>query len=520
MTIAAKNCTSRRWWLPSVSVTLWLIVFLTLNLTAWRYALINVDGDSCVHRRLGDWMIQHREIIRNDPFSHTRTGAHIIVMEWLSEVLYAAAGMLLDWSGIVLMAAALIATSLWLLHRLLLAEGNGILLSTALVLLSAWSCSLHWLARPHLWTFVFMPIFLWQLRAYNCRRVPATRLFLVLPPLMAFWSNLHGGFVQGFVLIAAFWMGSVIDETGVDGALRTQARSRTRMLILLGGTCLLASFINPNGWKLHVHILNCLRDTQIMATSSEFRSPDFHGFWMYGFIVELLVFGLLLIIARPRLTAIDVALVCLWGYFSLYSVRHATTLALILTPILAAHWSAWIRGVPDGTFIRWGRQLSRTLGRWDAIADGRALAAGCVIVVLFTAAKSRLLGGEPILKADMLSSVFPVSAVKFLRANPVPVTGEMFNHYRWGGYLLLVAPEWKVFVDGRADLYHGSLIEDFRTVDSVAPQWEQVFARHDVGWTLLPRAHALNSLLALHTDWRLIYSDEVAIIYGRIAGPL
>ena len=515
----AENSGPRRWWLPSVSVTLWLAVFLTLNLTAWRYALINVDGDSCLHWRIGHWMIQNREIIRHDQFSHTRDGAPMIAMEWLSEVLYAAAGNALGWSGVVLMAAAVIATSLWLLYRLLLAEGDDIGLSAAMVLLAAWSCSLHWLARPHLWTYVLVVIFLWQLRAFDRGRVPAARLFVVLPPLMVLWTNLHGGFVAGFVLIAAFCIGSAIGETGVDGASRTKARSRTCTLTLLGGACLLASFINPNSWKLHAHILNCLRDTQFIEIPSEFRSPDFHGFWMRGFVMQLLVLGLLLIIARPRLRASDAALVCIWGYFSLYSVRHASILALIVTPVLAEHWSAWVRRAPDGILIRVGRRLSETLVRWDTRADGRMLVAGCVAVLLVVTAKPRLVGGESIVTTDILRNSFPVAAVEFLRANPNAIQGEMFNHYRWGGYLMWAAPEWKVFVDGRGDLYRGNVIEDFCTVDKVALHWEKVLTQHRVGWTILPRAHPLNNLLALSTDWHLVYTDKVATIYGRTIKP-
>jgi hypothetical protein len=29
----------------------------------------------------------------------------------------------------------------------------------------------------------------------------------------------------------------------------------------------------------------------------------------------------------------------------------------------------------------------------------------------------------------------------------------------------------------------------------------------------------LNSLLALHTGWQLLYTDKVAVIYGRREGP-
>ncbi|HUI05629.1 MAG TPA: hypothetical protein VL486_01340 [Verrucomicrobiae bacterium] len=515
MITRGENRRQRRWWLPGVGVVLWLTIFLTLNLSQWRYALINVDGDSCLHWRMGDWMIRHRAIIRSDPFSHTRWGAPVIAMEWLSQVLYAAAGNALGWNGIVLLAAALITTSLWLLYQLLLAEGNNALLSLVLVLLAAWGTSLHWLARPHLWTLVLIVIFLWQLRAFDCGRVSAKRLFMVLPPLSAVWANLHGGFFGGLVLIAAFWIGSAVAALRGRDADRIQEYSKMRALTLLGGACLLATFLNPNGWKLHAYILSILRHHEVVALSSEFRSPDFHGFWMRGFLAQALVFGLLLIIARPRLRPSDVVVTSIWGCASLYSVRHASILALVLTPILAEHWTASIHTAPEGVFPRLGRRLSEAVGQWDAIADGRALAVGCVAMLVASAARPQWFGGSPIVTAGILPNCFPVAAVEFLHAHPDAIRGEMFNDRRWGGYLVLAAPEWRVFMDGRTDFYGGNLIKDFRTVDKAEPQWEGVFRVHHIGWTILPRDHALNTLLGLRADWRLAYADRVAAVYTR-----
>ena len=112
----------RRLLLPSFSTWLWLLFFLGLSLSSWRLVLINADSDPSFHWRIGNWMIEHGQVIRTDQFSHTRFGAPLISKEWLSEILFAAAGNLLGWNGIVLLSATLIATTMWLLHRRLLAQ--------------------------------------------------------------------------------------------------------------------------------------------------------------------------------------------------------------------------------------------------------------------------------------------------------------------------------------------------------------------------------------------------------------
>jgi hypothetical protein len=497
---------ARRWWLPSLSAWLWVLFFVGLSLFNWRLVMINADGDPSLHWRIGDWMIKNHAIIHTDHFSHTRPGAPLVSKEWLSEVLFAAAGNLFGWNGIVLLSAALIATCLWLLHRLLLAEGNELLLSTGLVLLAAMACSMHWLARPHLMTHLLAVIFLWQLRAYDRGRLPAMRVFLVLVPLMMLWANLHGAFFTGFVLIGVFLVGNLFADRRKAGTL----------LAVLAG-CVLASLINPNGWRLHVHILEFLHTPLVAKFANEFRSPNFHSGGMTGFALQLLVLAVVLIVVRPRLSSTEILLIGVWGFFALHAVRNVPVFALVVTPILAEHLNAFLREVRESIGVRLYRRVSAVIGAVDRGAGGAILVAGAVVAMLFVAAKPRWLGSEPIVTTEILTNRFPVAAAQFLSAHPEAVRGEMFNDYGWGGYLMLALPERKVFVDGRNDFYGEELVKDFKTADGPQPGWEAVFEKYNVGWTILPAKHALNTVLGLYPGWKVVYTDEVAAVRARIA---
>ena len=201
---------ARRWWLPSLTQFLWIAFFLAIMLTDWRQVLINADGDPCWHWQTGAWMIHNHAIIRADLFSYTNLGAPFVTKEWLSEVIFAAAGNVLGWNGVALVAALVVATTLALLHRQLLAEGSDALLSTALVMLAALACAMHWLARPHLFTLLFVVVFAWQLRWFDRERVTTRQLFLRLVPLTILWTNLHGGFLAGLTLIGLYFIGNTV----------------------------------------------------------------------------------------------------------------------------------------------------------------------------------------------------------------------------------------------------------------------------------------------------------------------
>lgn len=492
----------KRFWLPSASVVVWLTFFAGLSLSDWRLVLISSDGDPCLHRRIGEWMIEHRKVLDRDQFSHTRFDAPLISKEWLSEVISATAGRMAGWNGIVLLSAALIATTLWLLLQQLLAEGNEILLSTGLVLVAALASSTHWLARPHLTTLLLTVVFAWQLRQFECGGISGLRLLVTLPPLMLLWANLHGAFFTGFVLLGIYFLGAI---------------PRRKALTLVGVTvaCLASSLINPNGWRLHAQVLDFLRTPELAGFTNEFRSPNFHSGGTRGFVLELLVLGGMLLIVRPRLSRTEILLVGVWGYFALHAVRNVPIFAIVATPILTRHWNTFLQSSRESRWLDRYRRISGRITELHRSADGRVLIVLAVIVLSAIIVRPRLLGGTPVISTDILTNRFPVAAVAWLRTNDAVVVGNMFNDYSWGGYLMLELPDRRVFVDGRNDFYGKELIDEFNTVDDVKPGWDSVFDKYRVGWTILPPNHGLNALLALQPDWRRVYVDDVAVIYGR-----
>jgi hypothetical protein len=495
---------ARRWLLPSLGAMIWLAVLLALCLSDWRLVMINADGDPSLHWRIGQWMIEHRAVIRVDQFSHTRFGAPLISKEWLSEVIFAVADNRLGWNGAALVGALLIATTLWLLYRWLVVEGCEPLLATGLVLLAALASTHHWLARPHLITLLLTVVFARRLRAFD--RYPeagALRLLGPLIPLMMLWANLHGAFFTGFVLLGVYAAGNLAQP------------KKAATLVIVGAACVAASLINPNGWRLHAHIVQFLHEPVLAKFTNEFRSPNFHTGAMRGFLLQLLLLVALLLVVRPRLRATDVLLVSVWGYLALQAARNVPIFAIIVTPILAEYWQGAIHGAGPGRMMEWYRGLSANVTQVDHSTDGRAMVVVIFIALLGLLAKPALFGGQPIVVTEILPDHFPVAATRFITANPHAVSGEMFNDYGWGGYLLLALPGHKVFVDGRNDFYGPELIRDFDTVNRAHLGWEEVLRKYKVDWTILPRAHPLNELLALHKDWSLSYTDQVATVYSR-----
>jgi hypothetical protein len=488
---------------------IWIVLFLGLNLTSARIVLLSADSDPGLHRRLGEWMIQHRAVVREDSLLHTHHGPSM-AKEWLSEVLFAAAGRWFSWGGSVLLAATLIATCFWLLHRQLLAEGCDAVLATGLLLAAMLACSMHWLARPLLFTHLLTLVFAWQLRWFQQGRVAARQLFVLLPPLMILWVNLHGAFMTGLVLIAMHALGTVI-----DARRHTASRNKAMILAALLLICGAASLANPYRWELHARILAFMHSRELSTVTTEFASPNFHTVGTRGFLLLLFLLATALMIIRPKLCATDVLLIGGWGCLALFSARNVPLFALVVTPLLAQWLTESMHANPDSW---WGLLYRESTARVSAArqaVDGATVIA-VVLCMLLVMAKPKIAGGEPLLMTDFPPDRYPTAVVDYLRTHPDAVHGEMFNYFLWGGYLEFALPNRKPFIDSRNDSYGIGLVREFRTANEPKPGWEAVFAKYNVGWTILPVQHPLNRILELSPHWTRVFSNQQALVFARV----
>ncbi len=462
------------WLLPSVSQWLWLLLVVMLLSQPWRTAMVASDGDTCMHWRVGEWMLQHRQIVRTDVFSHTKFGQPVISKEWLAEIIFAAAGRMAGLFGLAVVAAVVIAATFALVHRQLLRAGSDLLVATGIAVLGMWAASSHWLARPHVFSFLMM--FLWN---DALRR----RCLAVLPVLTVLWVNLHGAFLAGFLVLGAYWAGAVIER---DWA-------RVRALSGIALLCAVASLLNPSGIKLHMHNLAFLRSDYLTGWLAEYSSANFHSANSLGFLVWLALMFLTLTLCRPRVSAGDGLLLISWTYFALYAGRNIPLLVIVSAPILAPAWPA-----------PWGALSDRLKKINDASRGWPVIAAAAAVFVLFAPHPT-----------EMPAERWPVQAMAFVRQHPQEFAGNMFNQYMWGGYLLEELPEHKTFVDGRTDFFGEELIREFSDTTALRPNWAEPLEKYRVQWTLMPSDHRLNLALAAQGSWSCVYSDEVAMIWRK-----
>jgi hypothetical protein len=96
----------------------------------------------------------------------------------------------------------------------------------------------------------------------------------------------------------------------------------------------------------------------------------------------------------------------------------------------------------------------------------------------------------------------------------------MFNIYEWGGYLIWnLWPEYKVFVDGRADVYGKDLVNDYLRVYHQQPGWRETLKRYGVEWLMLKPGKPPATALGDEGEYVSVYKDGTAELFARKDGP-
>ena len=176
--------------LPDMAGLFCLIGFV--GLVGFQGASALVDADTLWHIKSGLAMLEKGTILTQDIFSHTAHGKDWLAHEWLAEVIMAACHSIGGLPLVVIFYFLLIAFTYWLLFKIA-NRYAGEWASFFSVFIAILISNNHLLARPHIFSWFLGVITLYILHKGG-------RRLYFLPPLIALWSNLHGGVVLGLLL--------------------------------------------------------------------------------------------------------------------------------------------------------------------------------------------------------------------------------------------------------------------------------------------------------------------------------
>jgi hypothetical protein len=511
LTLAAQK-PAARWavlFVPSLSDLFFTAVILwAFAIGAYGWQSLLLDGDVGTHIRIGDYIASHRAVPTHDMLSFSKPGGEWYAFEWLTELVFSLLHTAAGLKGVVLLAGVVIAATYTLLLMHSLWRGANLIVALGLTLIAINSSWIHFHARPHAFTSLFLVAAMWLIAADRKRR--SAKLWLLVP-ITAVWTNLHGGFFLLFALLGLLVIGCLAEHL-IWGELGSRGKSDVARYSILGLACAAASLINPYGVKLHLFLQDYLRSDTIRNGVQEFQSPSFRSESMYEFMV-LLFAGLALtapLLRKRRLT--EMLWIWFMAYNSLVSVRHAPLYLIVAVPILAGELTAWWDAFAASSARG---SIARTLDAVTKQYGGGAIRISLWSVAVVVALAFSQSSNWP---KDFVPEGFPVKIVD--KHGAELAASRVFTSDKYAGYLLYRNyPKQRVFFDDRHHYFGEEMAGEYRQLLSGGPKWRELLSKYRFDLALIDSETALASLLRADAGWETVEDDGKIAMFRRKVSP-
>lgn len=485
--------------LRSSKVLIWLgltCIFAAMPLFYIKHARL-ADPDIWWHMRTGEWIVQHHQIPRADPFSAPTLGRPWVDYSWIFDVGSYWVISRFDLVSVVwfetLMRLATAVALFSLLRSLMPGFWKSVALTGVAMLGMAWVFP----PRPGAISVLLFVLELYVILSAQRRSDP--RLLWALPVIFALWANIHVEFVTGL-----FLLGVLCVEPFAEKLLRTGRWSEPglgldpyhRQLWITFFASLAAVMVNPYGPNLLRTVFQYARDTRIYDIIIEFQAMHFRTVndWAILFLLMLGCFAL------GRIRPFRPAWAVLMGWAAWMSFRSLREVWLVA--ILAAVVVAKNEGEQETI-----SEESVPIGASMRLAVGAA-----VMAVLLIGTSVWPLTSKGLLR--QVASIYPLGAVNYIHQNHLQ--GPILNELSWGGFLIYAAPEIPVAMDGRTNVHTQDEIMRAMPLWDGEPGWRDRPELVNANLVITSRVWPLAVLLRSDPRFRVAYEDDTSVLFAAV----
>ena len=500
--------------LPSMSDLIVMTTFIVLILAD---PMIK-SFDLFWHLRTGELML-NGIYPRTDLFSYTAFGNSWILHEWGSQVIFAWIYQKTGFAGLIVLKSLVYALLCGLAFKLMLTKNIHIFLSFGLALLLVPVTAVGLTVRPHMFTNLFLVILFWIYVSF--REKGNQKILWVLPVLFCLWINLHGGFAIGFVFLGVCLGAELIDSAFKNPEDAAASQKLIQPLLTWSALSLGACFINPNTVKGVLYPLMYLGDQMESNLLQEWAAPSMQSDMFFFVLLLFIIAGLMF--QKKKRPLYEIFLVLVFTVFAFSARRHIPVFAIVTIPIMANVWQAGITDLWHTMEINTGAGAKKYLNRVALYVRTRAedfsvmekklcfhLMPVCAILIMTGIS----LAVPDKLNIGLNEEKHPVEMVEHINAGNIH--GNLFNQYRWGGFLLWAIPDQKVFIDGRMDVYQKKISEPYKKIINLEPGWEALIHEYGIRHILVLKESRMALFLThVSNDWVLEKETENACFFSR-----
>ena len=340
--------------------------------------------------------------------------------------------------------------------------------------------------RAQLFTFSFL-IFLY----YLLKRVNPLKILAISLPFFFLWSNLHGGFILGLIVLSFATFDAFINKD--------HKRKKYLMFSVILG--FVGTLLNPYGFKVYEEAFRHMQVPMHTLIAEWLRPSPLYA-------VLTVIIGLSAIFAQFKHKTRHKAF---WGlnltsfsYLALEAKRNLPEFALAASLSIFDPFQSQIKKIEKHQ----ATQLIINL----------VLLAGIPFLLMTTVSNNIKLSTSNKYYCEKGILPLPCNAIEYI--NDKAIEGEnVYSAYEWGGYLAWQLPEYKFFVDGRTPAWPTpegkSPYTIYLEIIQAREGYQDSLEKYNTDWMLIGAGTFLDLELQEldNSPWNEEYRDDIAVVY-------
>lgn len=433
------------------------------------------NADIWMHLRVAGDIVASGEIPRVDQYSAVAAGRPHLTHEWLSALIFLGIYKLGGGEALTIFRALMMLAMLLLLWFSLEKRARSFILTAPILALGAYIILERVFVRPHVFTLLFLCIWVFCLERW--RRERRLWYLIILVPLQVLWANLHGGYLIALVL-GAMMTGTTALLVICPSWSKDESYTWSDVLTLGGLTaaCLAASLVNPHGLRLLEFSLTMgFANDYIKQFVYEWGSPlaDKYMRRAYGFNVVLGIFVLMwlgLTLNVKRRPLLDAIFALLATVMTVQAIRFVSFIGILGFPLTVRAWQAVAETYATPL-------LSKRRPLIETALIGLILASTLIYGFPYDKANHRRIGWG-------FGGRLPYNTTNFLVEKGFE--GTIFNDYGDGAFLLHhLAPKIRPVMDSRIDVYGSELSHEYFSSRDDPVKFFKYLNKYNVSYILL-----------------------------------
>ena len=455
-------------------------------------------GDSVVadqgvlwHIKAGEWMVQHRAIPHFDPFLSWGSNLFWLSDQWLADIILY---LLIHIGGLPLLGIfteIILAITFFCIPFILSQKvTDNPLISAIVAFICAINASISWFCRPFIFGILLFNI-TYLIAWTNYGQQKPKRNIYFLPLIFGLWANLHPSFLLGLFVCGIFLLCS-LDYKNIIAGIKAKQE-----YFAVGIFSLIATLINPYGYKLHVHALGVAGSGYITSMFTEWLAVNFQNPSLipFGLTLLLIIFGLHL---AKKVTFSAPEIICFLVFLveSLIHVRYILffmiTLVVPLTKLLT-------------------EVVAKIQFRQASSGNDRAVRGLLIFLFIIFICLAILVPN----KKFRYPKDYPMDAVEHIASLNMK-EAKLFNNMNWGGIVTyFLYPEYKSFLDDRASMIGKEMYTKYSAFYDMSKNWDKLFEEFEFDIMMLDPKVPATTFLRMNNDWEISYEDKQAVVFVK-----